>query len=187
MLMALIAIYAIINIPVDACVVRVGLCLSVTIRALENCVVVRIRVADRAYSVGGVVSMVHGEPRVIKSGSSPSRCVVARSASRGENRRRSLMNRIGCAIVIGFVAAIAVCRKCRVVVIYVTARTRDLNVEASQREGCRVVIKLPIGPQCGVVTQLTGRGEAHLNMVNRSCRRVVILKMAGDARRVCAG
>jgi hypothetical protein len=182
--MALIAIYAVIDIIWIALVCSVGLGLGMAICTLKNCVVVRIRVAGRAHTVS--VPVIWREPRVIKRGSSPCRCVVARSASRGENRRRSLMNRIGRAIVIGFVAAITVCRECGVVVIYVAIGTGDLNVEASQGKYRRIVIKLPVGPECGVMTQLTGRGETHLDVVNRSRCRVVILKMAGDACRVRA-
>ena len=185
--MALIAIYAVIHIPADvrvAEIVRVPAPMAT--RTLENCVVVRIRVTDRANSVSSIPSMGHREPRMVKSCSSPCSCVVARSASCGEDRRRSLMNRIDRAIVSGFVAAVAVCRECRVVVIYVTTGAGHLNVEASQREGRGVVIKLPIGPECGVMAELASRGEADLDVVNRSGCRVVSVQVTGNACRVRA-
>lgn len=67
-----------------------------------------------------------------------------------------------------------------------TAGAGHLDVEASQRERCRVVIKLPIGPECGVMTELTCRGEAHLDVVNRSSCCIVIVQVAGYASRVRA-
>ena len=183
--MALITINAIIYITRIALMSSVGLSLGMTIGALENHVVVRIRVAGRAHTVSVPVS--HWEPGMVEGCPRPCSCVVARRAGGRKNGWRRFMNWIRGAVVVCLVTTVAGRRKRGVVVIYVTTGAGHLNVEASQREDCRVVIKLPIGPEYSVMTQLTVRWETHLDVVNRSDRRVVIFKMAGDARRICAG
>ncbi len=184
--MALIAVHAVINIAIHQQMLLVGLPLVVAIRALENCVVVRIGMADRTHSIGSIFPVAYWEPRVVKRCTQPARRVVARCARGCENRRRRLMNRIGGGIVGGLVAAVAIRRQRRIVVVYMTISTGHLDVEPSQRERCRVVVKRAVGPECCVVALLTGRGEAYLDVVNRSDCRVVILEMAGHACRVRA-
>lgn len=109
-LMTLITIHAVINVPSYARVSCIGRCFRVAIRTLENCIVVRIRMADRAYSVGGVASMVHREPRVVKRCPRPRRCVVAGGACGRENGRRGRMHWIRSGSVIGFVATVTISR-----------------------------------------------------------------------------
>ncbi len=184
--MTLIAINAVIDISWIALVPRIGLGLGMAICALENCVVVRIRMTDRAHSVSGVASMVHGEPRVVERCPRPCSCVVASSTDGCENRWRSLVHRVRRGIVIRFVAAVAVRRKRGVVVIYVTARAGHLRVEAGQWKRGRAVIKLAIGPERRVMAELASRGEADLDVVNRSGCRVVSVQVARNACGVSA-
>ena len=181
--MTLIAINAVIDISWIALVPRIGLGLGMAICALENRVVVRIRMTDRAHSVSGVVSMVHGEPRVVERCPRPCSCVVASSTGGCENSWRSAMHRVRRGIVIRFVAAVAVRRKRGIVVIYVTTRASHLGVEACQWKRGRAVIKLAVGPQRGVMAELAGRGETYLDVVYRSSRRVVVLQVACRAGR----
>lgn len=119
--MTLIAVNAVIHISWIALVRRISLRLGVAIRALEDRIVVRIRMADRANSVGGVASMAHGEPRVVERCSRPCRRVVASRTGGCENSWRGAMNRVRGRVVIRFVAAVAVGGQRGVVVIYVTA------------------------------------------------------------------
>lgn len=144
--MALIAIHTVIDIVWIALVSRIRLGLGVAVCAFEDRIVVRIRMADRAHSVGGVASMVHWEPGVVERCPGPCRCVVASNARRGEDGRCSLVNRVSGAIVIGLVAPVAIRRKRGVVVIYVAAGAGHLRVETGQRKRRRAVIKLAVGP-----------------------------------------
>jgi hypothetical protein len=68
---AVVAIHAVIDISPDAAVLSVGLRPSMTIGALENCVITRIGMTGGADSVGAAVT--HGKPGVIKG------CVQPRS------------------------------------------------------------------------------------------------------------
>jgi len=71
----------------------------------------------------------------------------------------------------------------RVVVVDVAvgALPRRHRVQASQRESCRLVVKLSIGPLHGVVALLAGRGEA---TVRYRCGGVIVVRlMAADAGR----
>ncbi len=182
--MALIAIHTVIDIIWIALVPRIGLGLGVAICALEDRIVVRIRMTDRAHSVSGVASMVQGEPRVVERCPRPRSCVVASCAGGCENSWRSAMHRVRRGIVIRFVAAVAIRRKRGVVVIHVTAGAAHLRVEASQRKRGRAVIKLAVGPESSVMAELAGRRETDLDVVDRSGCRVVIVQVAGNAGRV---
>lgn len=146
--MALIAIYAVIHIPADVGVTEiVRVPASMATRTLENCVVVRTRVTDRANSVSSIPSMGHREPCMAKSCSSPRSCVVTGRAGCSENGWRRFVNWIRGGVVVRLVATVASRRKRGVVVIYVTSGAGNLRVEAGQRKRCRVVIKLAVGPQ----------------------------------------
>jgi len=90
--------------------------------------------------------MIYGEPRVIKRCSRPRCGVVARSASRREYCRRRLVHGVRGGVVIRFMAPIAVRGQRRIIIVHVAARAGHLDMEASQRERCRVVIKSRIGP-----------------------------------------
>ena len=68
--MALVAIRAVVHVTADVAMIAIRVRLGVAVRALEDAVVGRIRVTGRAHAV--CVAVVHGEPRVIESGSQPS-------------------------------------------------------------------------------------------------------------------
>jgi len=68
--MALVAIHAVVHVTTHVAMITIGVRLGVAVRALEDAVVGRIRVTGRAHAV--CVAVVHGEPRVIESGSQPS-------------------------------------------------------------------------------------------------------------------
>jgi len=111
---ALVAIHAVVNIPTHIGVMEVGsVVVAVATRALEDRVVVRIRMAGRANSVG--VAVVHIEPCVIEDGAGPGGRRMARGAGRGEAGR--LMVRIRCAVIVGLVASHARGRQRCVVVV----------------------------------------------------------------------
>jgi len=173
-LMTLVTVNTVIYIPADVRVreiVRVAA--PVATRALENRVVVRIRVAGRAHTVS--VPVGHREPGMVEGCPCPCSCGVASRARGRKDSWRRFMNWIRRGVVVCLMATVAGRRKRCVVVIYVATGAGHLNVEASQRERCRVVIELPIGPECRVMTELAGRREAYLDVVNRSGCRVVIV------------
>ena len=68
--MALVAIHAVVHVTTHVAMITIGVRLGVAVRALEDAVVGRVRVTGRTYAVR--VAVVHGEPRVIESGSQPS-------------------------------------------------------------------------------------------------------------------
>ena len=107
--------------------------------------------ANRAHSIGGVASMIYGEPRVIKRCSRPRCGVVARSASRREYCRRRLVHGVRGGVVIRFMAPIAVRGQRRVIVVHMAHGTghegRRVSVEAGQWEYGRVVIEFTICPR----------------------------------------
>lgn len=182
--MALVTIHAVVDVSTNTRVIRIRGRLGMTIGALENGVVTRIGVAGRAHSVGAPVG--HRPPRVIESGSSPSGCRVAGCAGRCEHRWRSRVDRIRGREVVRLVAAVAIGGQGRVVVIHMATGTGHRGVRASQREWCGVVIEGAVRPQGSVMTKLAGRGEAHLNVVNRRRCVVVVGQMARHARRIRA-
>ena len=110
-------------------------------------------------------------------------CVTSLARGREELRLR-LVARIRGVVVIGLVATNTRDRQSRVVPVYVAvcALARRHCVRTGQRE-CRVgVIEGGVGPDCGVVAQLTRGGESR-----RRVRRIrgarIILLMAGVAQR----
>jgi len=183
--MALIAVHAVIDISSHVRVVEIGgVAAAMAIRALKNGVVIRIGVAGRADAVGA--TMIHGPPRVVKSRSRPGAGGVASGTSCRKHGRRGSVDWIRRREVIRFMAAVAIGRQRRVVVIYMAARAGHLRVETSQgKRGC-VVIEGAIRPQRRVVTYLTRRRESHLNMVDGRRRVVVVVQVARDARRIRA-
>ena len=149
-LMALVAVHAVVHVPADVRMMEV-VCVpaSVATRALENRVVVRIRVAGGANAVS--VAMIHWEPGVVKGRPGPCRGVVTSGARRREDRRRRLVDGIRGVVVIRRVAAVASCGQGGVVVVYMASGAGDLGVEARQRERRRTVVKLAVGPERGVM------------------------------------
>ena len=89
---------------------RVGFCLRMTNRALEDRVVRRIRVARRAYA--SRVAVVRRKPRVIERGARPRCSRVARLAG-GRKTRRHVV-RIRRRQIVRLVAGIAIRRRARI-------------------------------------------------------------------------
>ena len=186
--MALVAVHAVVHIPADVRmmeIVRVSAPMARTVGAREHRVVVGIDVAGRAHTGG--VTVIDVPPRVAKGRPGPCRGGVTCGARGGEDRGRGFMDRIAGAVVIDRVTSVAGRRERGVVVIYMATGASDLGVEAGQRECCGAVVKFAIGPQRGVVAELAGRGETHLDVVDRSGRRVIGVQVAGYAGGVRAG
>ena len=175
--MALIAVHAVIDI-IWIAAVRLGQLRLVRMaaRALKNCVVVWIRMTGGTHSV--CVAMIHREPGVAERCAGPSRGVVAGRAGCCENGWRGLMDRIRRSSIIRRVAAVTICRKSRVVVVYMTTGACHLYVETCQRKTGCAVVEFSVGPHGGVMAEIAGSGKPDLNMVNRGGRGVVILQVA---------
>ena len=105
--MTLVTVDAVVHIPVYVRVAEVsGVVAAMAGRALENGVVIRIRMAGGANTVG--VAMVDRESRVlrvIERRTSPGRRVMAGCAGRREELRLRSMAGIGGVVVIGLMAA----------------------------------------------------------------------------------
>ena len=105
--MALVTVNAVVHIPVHVRVAEVsGVVAAMAGRALENGVVIRIRMARGANTVG--VAMVDWESRVlrvIERRTSPCGRVMAGRAGRREELRLRSMAGIGGVVVIGLMAA----------------------------------------------------------------------------------
>ena len=122
-----VAVHAVVHIPVDALVVPVRLRFRMAIGALENRVVIRIRVARRTHSIR--VAMVDRERRVlrvIERRVQPVRGAMTVLARRREELRLRCMPRIRRVVVVGLVAADAGSRQRGVVVV-------DVAVHAGAR------------------------------------------------------
>ena len=113
--MTLVAVHAVVHIAADALVIGIRLRLRMAIRALEDAVIVRVRMAGGTHAA--CVAMIGGEPCVIKCRSRPCGCAMARLA--GSGKACSDVVRIGRALIIGFVARIAIGRDRSVVVVHV--------------------------------------------------------------------
>jgi len=94
----------------------VGLALRMAIRAREHRKVRRIGMTRRTHATGSAV--ICWEPGVIEHCSQPRRSVVARLASGRETGCD--MVRIGRALIIRPVTAVAICGQSRIVVVHVT-------------------------------------------------------------------
>ena len=115
--MALVAIHAVVNIPAHVGVAELGsVVIAVATRALEDRVVVSIRVASRADSIR--VAVIGWKPRIVECRTSPRRGGMARSTGRRESCRRVIWVR--CVLVVGLMASVTIGRQSRVVVVYVT-------------------------------------------------------------------
>jgi len=151
----------------------------VTVSALEDRVVVRIRVARRAYAIR--IAVVHREVSVVPVSRNPGSRVVTRRAGRREARRRMIWV-IGAAV-IRLMTRVAVRRQRSVIVVDVAARTRNLEVEARQRERRAVVIEGAVGPHRRVMTQLAGGRESGRCMAG-IVRAVEVGQVASNAGRI---
>lgn len=110
--MTLVTVDAVVDIPVNVRVTEVsGIIAAMAAGALEHRIVIRVRVARGASTVG--IAMVHREPgvlRVIESGAGPCGGVVAVLARSREELRLRLVTGIGRVVVIGLMATDA-CRR----------------------------------------------------------------------------
>lgn len=122
----------------------IGVVAAVASRALEDGVVVRIRMARGAHVVG--IAVTGRELRVlpvIERGSGPSRCVVAGLARGREKLWLRRVSWIRCVVVILLVAPNAVRRQRRVVVVHVAiaALPRRDGVRSRQGKRCVAVVE----------------------------------------------
>ena len=143
--MALVAINAVIYVPRNVRMLKiVGVVTTVTCRALEHGVIVRVGMAGGAYVVSA--SMAGWEWRVlgvVKRRSRPgSRCVTSLARGREELGLR-LVARVRGVAVIRLVAPDTRDRQSRVVPVYVAVRAlaRRHRVRSSQREPGGVVVE----------------------------------------------
>ena len=116
--MALVAIHTVVHIASNTLVCGIRLGLRVAVCTGEDRVVVRIRVAGAAHTVG--VAMVQREPCVIERCARPRYRGVARRARGRETRRR--MVGVGRAVVVRLMAGVAIGRRSRKHVVDVAER-----------------------------------------------------------------
>jgi len=182
--MTLVAVHAVVDISADALVLGIRFRLRMAIGALENGVVIRVRMARRAHTVR--VAMVDGELcvlRVIESRVLPVRGVVAVLARCREELRLRRVAWIRGLVVIGLVAGNA--RRAGQVVIVVDvaigASPRRNGMGTGQREAGLRVIELAVRPLNGVMAHLASGREA--GVVYRILRTLEIGLVARNARR----
>ena len=162
-LVALVAIHTVVHIAPHALVPGVGLRLGVTVSTGEDRVVVRIRVAGAAPTVG--VAMVQREPRVIELAIHPLDSVVA--GCTGAREMGGDMVRIVRILVVRLVAAIAVGGQVFVIVVDVAvgAGARRYGMRACEREAGLAVVKVGVGPFDRVMADLAGLRKASLHVI----------------------
>jgi len=157
--------------------------LGVAVDTRERGVVRRNEVAVRTHRP----VMWNGEIGVIKDRTQPVRSGVTGRAGRGETGCNVIRNRsaeCGCAVPGSHVAAIAVRRHSRVIVVDVALRAGDADVHPGQRKNSRVVVELAIHPGDGVVAgRAKRRRESNLHVVDWSERGIVFVHVAALARR----
>ena len=123
--MALVAIHAVVDVPIHALMVLVRIGLGVAIRALKHCIVARVCVASRTDSGGAAVP--HIEPGMVEDRARPpGDYLVARLAGCGKARRDVI--RIVRTLVFHSVTRIAVGWKRSVIVVHVATSAYDLYV-----------------------------------------------------------
>jgi hypothetical protein len=133
----LVAIDAVVHIAGNALVVPVGLCLRVTVRTLEDRIIVRIGMAGGAHAA--CVAVVCREPGVVERGSGPGCGGMAGLAGGGESCRG--MVRVRGPVVVRLVAGVAVRGQGGVVVVHVTTGAGHRGVRAGQGKRRVVVVK----------------------------------------------
>lgn len=141
------------------------------VRALENAVIVRIGVADRAHAIGSAVIGV--EPGVIERRTQPTAGGVASGAGIGESRRDVV--RIRRAAVVLRMAPVTVRGQSRVVVVHVATGAGHGRVRTCERKTGVVVIKRRLRPRGCVVAHITLLREP-----GRSVVRVVRIRVVGE-------
>ena len=184
--MALVTVDAVVHIPVYVRVAEVSsVVAAMAARALEDRVVVRVRMAGRANAIG--VAMVDRESRVLRvveRRTSPGRRVMAGRARGREELLLRGMAGIGGVVVIGLMAANTSRRQRGVVAVDVAvgAYPRGCLVRAGQGECRVVVIERGICPDGSVMAEFAGRRESGRRMRRISGSGVVLL-VARIARR----
>jgi len=184
--MTLVTIDAVVHIPIDVRVAEIiGIVAAMAARALEHRIVVGVRVARGANSVG--VAMIDRKTRVLRvveGCACPRGGVVAVLACCREELRLSLVTRIGRVVVIGLMATDAGRGQSGVVAVDVAfgALPRRNRVRSRQREGGVVVVERRICPDSRVMTDLARSGEASGGVRRVGGTRVVLL-MARVAQR----
>lgn len=176
--MALVAVDAVVHVPADTLVLRISICFRVAVGTGEYRVIVGIGVAGRAHTVS--VPMVNREVGMVPVGRDPRRGVMASGAGGRKSGRRVV--RIGRSGVIGLVARVAVRRQGRVIVVYVTAGARNVDMEAGQRKRRVVVIEAGRDPSCRVVTHVALLRESRGDVI-RIGRALKILQVTAHAGR----
>ena len=183
--MALVTIDTVVDIAANIRVLEIGgIIPAVASRALEDGIVVRIDVARGAHVIR--VAMRGRELcvlRVIERGAGPGRGAVAGLARGGEELLLRRVTRVGGVVVVGLMAADAGCRQRRVVVVDVAVRANTWrhHVRTGEWERRVVVIKRGVGPDDGVVAELTGSRESG-RRVRGIVGASVILLMTGIAQ-----
>ena len=161
--MALVAIHTVVHIAPHALVPGIRLGLRVAVRTGKDRVVVQIRVAGAAHTVG--VAMVQREPCVIELAIRPLDSVVA--GCTGGREMGGDVVRIVRILVVRLVAAIAVGGQSCVIVVDVAvgAGARRYSVGACEREAGLVVVKVGVGPFDRVMADLAGLRKASLHVI----------------------
>ena len=169
--MALVTVDAVIDVASHALVISVRVGFRVAIGALEHGVVIRIRMARGANTVG--VAMVDRKScvlRVIERRTSPGSRVMAGRASGREELRLRRVARIGCVVVVGLMTTDTRGGQRHVVAVdmAVGAYPRRCLVRAGQGKGRVVVIERGVCPDGGVVAEFACSRES-----GRSVRGIV--------------
>jgi len=159
--------------------VAIGVRFRMTVGALEYAVVAGIGVAGGAHAVR--IPVIDVEPGVIEGRARPARRVVAQRTRVREPGGDVI--RIVRSLILGSVAAIAIGRNCRVVVIDVALRACHRGVRSRQREARVVVVERCRCPSRSAV--------AHVALLRKiACdvrwivRLLIIGEVAGNTRSV---
>lgn len=176
--MALVAVDAVVHVPADALVLRIGICFRVAVGTGKYRVIIRIGVAGRAHTV--CVPMVNREVGVIPVCRDP-RCGVMAS---GAGSRKSCRRVVGIsrASVIGLVARVAVRRQGRVVVVDVATGAGNGHVRSRQRERRVVVIEAGRYPCRRVVTHVALLRKSHRGVIGIGCALKILQVTANTSR-----
>lgn len=183
--MTLVAVNAVVDISRHVVVLEiVPIVVAVTSGALEDRVVIRIRMAGRTGTVRIAMPCREGRVlRVVESCTRPRCSVVTRLAGGRKELRLSGVTRIGRVVVVRLMATNAGRWQRRVVVVHVAVRThsRRHEVRASEGEGGVVVIKSGIRPRSRIVADFARRRKTRSSVCRIICTRVVLL-VAGVAQ-----
>jgi hypothetical protein len=185
-----VAIDAVVYVSADPIVICICLRLRMTVSTLKDCVVTRIGVASRTYTIGA--AMAHGEPGVTEGCIQPTGGGVTCPAAGWESGNNVV--RTGRALVSRLVARIAICGSARVVVVYVALGAWNTYMRSGQRKSRVVMVERRWDPgrrsvanvallwkSCGYMVRIGGASVV-LNMARHaSCRRA--LELASEMAR----